>query len=123
MNAPHDLERRLTDHYGAEAPRRAPDRVLHAALATIDTTRQRRVLIRAPWRYQTMNTFARAAIAVAAIAVGVLVLAVIGGAGARRSRSCRRSRPSPTARRTSPIAISWNARSVASATISGRSSF
>ncbi len=79
MNARHDLERRLADLYRAEAPRQAPDRVLHAALATIDTTRQRRVLIRVPRRFQIMSTSARSAIAAAAVVVvGALVLAVVG---------------------------------------------
>jgi hypothetical protein len=79
MNGHHDLERRLADFYDAEAPRQAPDRVLHAALETIATTRQRRVLIRVPRRFQTMNTSARAAIAAAAvIAVGAVILAVVG---------------------------------------------
>ena len=79
MNARHDLERRLADFYQAEAPRQAPDRVLHEALASIDTTRQRRVLIRVPRRFQPMNTFARAAIAATAvIVVGAIGLALIG---------------------------------------------
>ena len=45
MNANHDLERRLADFYATEAPQRAPDWVLGEALATIDTTKQRRVVI------------------------------------------------------------------------------
>jgi len=79
MNAHHDLERRLADFYHAEAPRQAPDRVLNAALETIDTTRQRRVLIHVPRRFHDMNMYARAAIAAAAvIAVGAVVLAIVG---------------------------------------------
>jgi hypothetical protein len=78
MNADQDLERRLTDFYATEAPPRAPDRVLEEALATIDTTRQRRALLRVPWRYPNMNGFARYAIAAVAViaigAVGFLVL-------------------------------------------------
>jgi hypothetical protein len=78
MNAHHDLERRLADFYDAEAPRQAPDRVLHTALATVATTHQRRrVLIRVPRRFETMNTFAKTATAAAAvIAVGVVALAI-----------------------------------------------
>jgi hypothetical protein len=79
MNAHDDLERRLADFYDSEAPRQAPDRVLHAALSSIDSTRQRRVLIRVPRRFHDMNTSARAVIAAAAvIAAGALVLAVVG---------------------------------------------
>jgi len=79
MNAHHDLERRLADFYDAEAPRQAPDRVLHAALSSIDTTRQRRVLIRVPRRFHAMNMSAKAALAAAAvIAAGAFVLAVVG---------------------------------------------
>ena len=45
MSANHDLERRIGDFYAAEAPQRAPDRVLASALSTIATTpQQRRVL-------------------------------------------------------------------------------
>jgi hypothetical protein len=116
MNAHHDLERRLAEFYDAEAPRQAPDRVLDAALSSIDTTRQRRVMIRAPRRFHDMNTSARAAIAAAAvIAVGAVVLAVVGpfrpsatgpGAVATPSPSAPASQspsPSPSSSR-SPIA-------------------
>jgi hypothetical protein len=78
MTANDDLERRIADHYAAEVPHRAPDRVLRAALMTIDTTRQRRVLVPAPWRFPTMHAFTRVAVAaVAAIAIGALGLAVL----------------------------------------------
>jgi len=77
MNVHHDLERPLADFYDAEAPRQAPDRVLHAALASIDATPQRRALMRLPRRFHDMNTFAKTATAAAAvIAVGVVALAV-----------------------------------------------
>ena len=56
MNADLDLERRVADYYATEAPPRAPDWMLGAALATIDITPQRRVLIRVPWRFPIMNT-------------------------------------------------------------------
>lgn len=79
MTAFHDLERRLTDYYETEAPPAAPAWVLGDALATIDTTPQRRVFIRVPWREsRTMNTYARWAVAavavIAIVAVGVAVL-------------------------------------------------
>jgi len=82
MNADHELERRLTDFYATEAPQRAPDRVLEAALATIDTTRQRRTILRAPWRFPVMNAYPRLVVAtVAVIAVGAIGLAVLGPGG------------------------------------------
>ena len=78
MNANLDLERRLSDFYASEAPQQAPDRVLQETLAAIDSTTQRRVLIRAAWRFPTMNRYARIAIAaVAVVAVGALGLAVL----------------------------------------------
>jgi hypothetical protein len=78
MNADHDLERRLADFYETEAPTRAPDWVLGSALTTIDTTPQRHVLIRVPRRFQSMNSFAKLAVAaVVVIAVGALGLAVL----------------------------------------------
>lgn len=78
MSANLDLERRLADFYATEVPQRAPDRVLGSALATIDTTQQRRALIRVPWRFPNMNNFAKLAIAaVVVIAVGALGLSVL----------------------------------------------
>jgi hypothetical protein len=78
MTANLDLERRLSDFYASEAPQRAPDRVLHEALASIDSTPQRRVFIRAPWRFPTMNSYAKFAIvAVAVVAIGAVGLAVL----------------------------------------------
>lgn len=78
MTANHDLERRLADFYVIEAPRRAPDRLLEGALATIDTTRQRRELSLVPWRFPTMNVYAKLAVAaVVALAVGALGLTLL----------------------------------------------
>ncbi len=78
MSANPDLERRLADFYATEAPARAPDWVLGSALATIDTTNQRRALIRVPRRFQNMNSFAKLAVAaVVVIAVGAVGLAVL----------------------------------------------
>lgn len=78
MNANLDLERRLADYYASEAPQRAPDRVLHGAVALIDSTHQRRVFIPAPWRFPTMNSYAKFAIAaVAVIAIGAVGLSVL----------------------------------------------
>jgi hypothetical protein len=78
MNANLDLDRRLSDFYASEAPQRAPDRVLLGTLAAVDSTTQRRVLIRAPWRFPTMNSYAKFAIAaVAVIAIGAVGLSVL----------------------------------------------
>jgi hypothetical protein len=78
MNASFDLERRLADFYATEAPPRAPDWVLTAALTTIDTIPQRRTPISAPWRFPIMNTYAKVATAaVAVVAVGAVGLAVL----------------------------------------------
>lgn len=55
MSVNDDLERRIADYYESEPPARAPDWVLESALVTIDTTRQRRGLIRVPWRFPIMN--------------------------------------------------------------------
>jgi len=78
MSANHDLERRIADFYETEAPPAAPDWVLRDALATIDITPQRRVLIRVPWRFPPMNTYARFAVAaVAVIALGAIGVAVL----------------------------------------------
>ncbi len=75
MNANDSLERGIADAYHAEAPHRAPDWVLANALETIESTPQRRVLVRVPWRFPDMNgTFAKVAIA----AVAVLVIGVVG---------------------------------------------
>jgi hypothetical protein len=107
MNANDDLERRIADFYETEATPRAPDWVLGEALSTIDTTKQRRVLIRVPWRVPPMNSFAKLAVAtVAVISVGLVALAVlrpgtgsnVGGPGGTPSPS---PSPSPVAS-TSP---------------------
>ena len=77
MNANHELERRIADYYASEVPPRAPDRVLEAVLATVETTHQGRA-IRAPWRLPNMNTYAKVAVAaVAIVAVGAVGLAVL----------------------------------------------
>ena len=73
MNGHDDLERRLEAFYTTELPVRAPDWVLRGALATIDTTPQRRSLWPA-WRISTLDTRLR----IVATAAAVLVIAVIG---------------------------------------------
>jgi hypothetical protein len=79
MSAHDDLERRIADFYASDVPTRAPDRVLGSVLDSIDDTNQRRVLIRAPWRFPNMNSFAKVAVAaVVVIAVGAVGLSVLG---------------------------------------------
>jgi hypothetical protein len=92
MNADHELERRIADFYATEAPTRAPERVLESALATIDTTPQRRALIRVPWRFPTMNTYAKFAIA----AVAVIAVAGFGLAMLRPGTGSGIGAPGPT---------------------------
>jgi hypothetical protein len=95
MNANDSLERGIADAYNAEAPQRAPDWVLANALETIESTPQRRALIRVPWRFPDMNnTFAKVAIA----AVVVVVIGVVGlnMLSPRGSSSVGGSAPSPS---------------------------
>jgi hypothetical protein len=92
MNANDELERRIADFYATEAPTRAPDRVLASALATIDTTRQRRALIRMPRRFSTMHTDAKFAIA----AVTVIAVAGFGLAVLRPGTDSGVGAPGPT---------------------------
>jgi hypothetical protein len=104
MTANDSLERQVADYYATEAPQRAPDWVLRTALETIDNTQQRRVFIRAPWRFPNMNTFAKVAIAaVIVIAVGAVGLSFLrpaspSGVGVQptASPSPSPSTPSPT---------------------------
>jgi hypothetical protein len=75
MTVDRDLDRRVADFYASEAPPRAPEWVVEAALATIESTPQRRVLIRVPWRFPIMNSYAKLAIAaVVVIAIGAVGL-------------------------------------------------
>jgi hypothetical protein len=101
MTAHHDLERRVADYYATEAPQRAPDRVLEQALATIESTQQRRLLGLAPWRFRPVSTYMKLAIAAAAVvAVAILGYKLLpneGVVGTNPSPS-----PSPTAPSSSP---------------------
>lgn len=111
MTANKDLGRRLSDHYQAEAPPQAPDWVLGSTLATIDSTPQRRVLVRMPWKLSTTSTYFKVAVAAAVvIAVAGLGLAVFrpgtdrpGGPQATPSSSPSPSpSPSPSASPPAP---------------------
>ena len=99
MNANHDFERRLSDLYAAEGSVRAPDRVLVSILANLESSRQRRVLVRVPWRVPNMSVYAKVALAaVAVIAVGAIGLAVLRSPGTGPGTDTSPSpSPSPTA--------------------------
>ena len=97
MNVNRDLERQLADFYESESSPRAPDWVLRSALQTIDDTPQRRVVIRVPWRFPHMNTFAKLAIAaVVVIAVGALSLSALRPSGSSNVGGQPTASPSPT---------------------------
>jgi hypothetical protein len=97
MNANHNLERRVADYYTSEAPSRAPDWVLRSALETIDTTKQRRVLVRVPWRFPNMNIYAKvAAAAVVVIAVGIVGLSFLRPASPSGVGGLPTASPSPS---------------------------
>lgn len=82
MSATNDLERRIADHYEAEAPARAPDWLLERVLASVETTGQRRTILGLAWRTNPMNTFARSiAAAAAVVVVAVVASAVLPGLG------------------------------------------
>ena len=64
---------RIARAFMADGPTQLADRVLDSSLADVHHTRQRRVLLRAPWRTPVMNIYAKlAAFAVVVIAVGAL---------------------------------------------------
>jgi hypothetical protein len=97
MTANDNLDRRIADYYASEPPLRAPDWVLRTALETIDTTPQRRGLL-APWRFQSMSTYAKLATAVVAvIAVGAIGLwQLVPGLGSGVPIATPSPSPSPT---------------------------
>lgn len=103
MNANHELERRIADFYASEAPPRAPAWVLGAALATIETTQQRRAFSRVLRRFTSMTTTMKVvAAAVVVIATAVLGLAVIRpgqGPGVAGPSASPTPSPSPAASR------------------------
>src|SRR4051794_37806331 len=74
MSVRHDLERRVTEYYAAEAPSRAPESILGRALVTIDTIPQRRAVLGRTRRTPPMPPLARFAVA----SVAVVVAAAIG---------------------------------------------
>ena len=95
MNANRDLERRITDFYAGEAPGRAPDWVLATALATIESTPQRRAPFGLPWRFPHMQTYAKVALG-AAVAIAVAVAGLIAMRPAPAPGPGTTTSPSPT---------------------------
>ena len=74
MTETRDIER-LLDAWLGDDGSMLPDRVIDASLAQIDTTPQRRVLIRVPWRVPGASTYASVALAATVvIAVGAIGL-------------------------------------------------
>ena len=98
MTANDDLARRLSDHYTGEAPTRAPDWLLEDALAIIDATPQRRVVIRTPWGGGAAKRFALlAAAAVVLVAVGGIGITILRPGGVSGPGGPPSSSPSPEA--------------------------
>ena len=99
MNAKHDVERRLTDHYATEAPSRAPDWLLGRALGTVDITPQRRTVRGRSWRISPMPSPGRLAVGALAIvtiaAVGLTVVRVPSVGPAATASPEPSSSPSP----------------------------
>jgi hypothetical protein len=90
----------------AAGPTQLADRVLESSLAEVHHTRQRRVLLRAPWRTPVMNIYAKlAAAAVVVVAVGALGVwflspasssTPVGGTPAQSASPTAPPEPSPT---------------------------
>jgi len=73
---------RIADAFLDQGPVVLPDRVFEAAFEEVHRTQQRRVLVRLPWRFPTMNTFAKLAVAaVAVVAVGFIGMNFLGSNG------------------------------------------
>ena len=75
MSVNHDLERRITDHYAAEAPPRAPDWVLERILAVVDTTPQRRTVFGPPWWIPSMPS---TSVKLGATAIAIASIGLVG---------------------------------------------
>lgn len=89
---------RIAEAYLADGPTVVADRVLDAAFDEVHLTRQRRGLMRVPWRYALMNSFAKVAVAaVAVLAIGALGLGMLGpGIGGPAPTPSPSVAPTPT---------------------------
>src|SRR4029077_21047269 len=100
MTSQREIDR-LLDIYFDDGRDELADRVIDAALDTIDHTRQRRAM-RVPWRFPTMTMPFRLA---AAAVIGALVLGgafLLSGGGSRPSTSV----PSPSRTTVAPAWVS-----------------
>jgi hypothetical protein len=89
---------RIAEAYMADGPTVLADRVLDAALDEVHLTRQRRVLVRGPWRFFLMNTYAKIALAaVVVIALGAVGLAVLRPGDSSQVGGPPAASPSPSA--------------------------
>ena len=100
MNNERDFDR-IARAFMAEGTTQLADRVLERSLADVHHTRQRRVLLRAPWRTPVMNIYTKlAAAAVVVVAVGALGVWILSpgssspGVGAAPGPSASPSGPS-----------------------------
>lgn len=101
MNNAQNLEERIVDYYEAEVPPRAPDWLLARALDVIDSTPQRKIVLRRPWGIPMRPSFAKLAMmAVAIVAISSVGLALLWGPVIGPVVA-----PSPTAS-SSPVATS-----------------
>ena len=82
----------------ASGPTQLADRVLERSLADVHHTRQRRVLLRAPWRTPDVNIYGKlAAAAVVVVALGALGVSLLsGGAPAPNESPAASLESSPT---------------------------
>ena len=89
---------RIARAFMADGPTQLADRVLDSSLADVHHKRQRRVLLRAPWRTPVMNIYAKlAAAAVAVVAVGALGFLFLNpGSSSPEVGALPQSSPSPT---------------------------
>lgn len=102
MTMNDDLARRLSDHYAAEAPTRAPDWLLEAALRSIETRAQRRALPRLPRRVPVGGDSRLATLALAAV---VAVFVVGGLLWLRGSSAPLIGGPTPSATAPGPTSV------------------
>jgi Tol biopolymer transport system component len=103
MTTDRDFERRIADHYAAQAPANAPRWVLERALASVEATPQRRSVLGRPWsitiRPSALASLGMVAAAIAAISLVGLVLmrpSVIGPAASASPSPSPSVRPSPS---------------------------
>jgi len=108
MNSRPSFDDLLSD-WLEDGPADAPSPILETVAAAIPSIPQRRVLVRVPWRFPIMNTYAKlAAAAVAVIAVGAIGLAILRPGASQVGGPAPSPSPSPgpsSPAAPSPIAI------------------